>query len=96
MTSSAGGESAGGAAVDALLCSKTPMPQLFHRAIAMSSNTIVEQRFLNKPNGALHSMEDLGVEFQKRLNVLDDPNVRTTLLNRFAAAGVLVFDTPRA
>ncbi|HLX64083.1 MAG TPA: carboxylesterase family protein [Planctomycetota bacterium] len=67
------GESAGGAAVEALMAS----PQakgLFHKAIVMSSNTGVELRYLNKPNGALQSMEDLGLEFQKRLNVADGPD----------------------
>ena len=67
------GESAGGAAVDALMAS--PLAKgLFHRAISMSSNTIVEQRFLSKANGELQSMEELGVEFQKRLNVPDGPD----------------------
>src|SRR5947207_2263832 len=68
------GESAGGAAVDALMCCKDARG-LFHRAISMSSNTIVDQRWLNRPDRELQSMDELGVEFQKRLGIGDGPDV---------------------
>lgn len=70
------GESAGAAAVCAMMTSD--LPQLYpcvRRAIVMSTNTQVAQRFADKPNGKLQSAEELGVEFQKRLGVADGPDV---------------------
>ena len=65
------GESAGGAAVAALMASQEHAAHKFQRAVIMSTNTGVPMRFREKPNDKLQSMEELGVEFQKRLNLAD-------------------------
>jgi len=68
------GESAGAAAVTALMTFQEPKSFKFQRAIIMSTNTIVPNRYLDKPNDGLKSMYELGLEFQNRLNVPDGPD----------------------
>lgn len=76
------GESAGAAAVIALMTYQTDVPLFqreifFQRAIVMSTNTAVPMRFRDKRNGDLQSMEELGGEFQKRLNAASLAEMRS-------------------
>jgi para-nitrobenzyl esterase len=64
------GESAGGAAVAALMAS--PLANnLYHKAIIMSGSHWVPLRHLNKSQPNLPSMEQRGIEFAERLGAKD-------------------------
>jgi para-nitrobenzyl esterase len=72
------GESAGGAAVAAMMC--TPLAKgLFHKAVCMSGSQGTQLRYLTKRQDDMDSMEDFGWEFVKRVNVPHDSKVLETL-----------------
>ena len=78
------GESAGAAAVDALLVSRANTFFPFQRAIIMSTNTIAQQRYYDKPNSKIENAAIIAAEIQSRLAPCG-PNLLAELRAKSAA-----------